>query len=68
MSGFPKHSIRKDSDRNVYRLFCEDGEEVAAYAVSVMGGTGGVFEIRTGKGWTREMADMAFRAYFGGQK
>lgn len=59
----PTHTIRRDGTTSVWMLFDEAGEKIAAYTTFSMGHGGGVFCIKTGKGWTREMADRAFRAY-----
>ena len=64
MSELPQHEIRRDGMSSVWQLFAA-GELVAAYTTQAMGALGGVFTLRTGRGWTREMADRAFRAYFG---
>lgn len=61
----PKHTIRRDGTTSVWLLFSESGEKVAAFTTSTMGSIGGVFTLGLGKGWTREMADRAFRAYLG---
>jgi hypothetical protein len=50
-------------------LFDEAGEKIAAYTTYSMGhGGGGVFTIKLGMRWTREMADKAFRAHLGERK
>lgn len=63
----PTHTIRRDGTTSVWMLFGETGEKVAAYTTFGMGHGGGVFTIKTGSGWTREMAEMAFRAHMGSQ-
>lgn len=61
----PKHTIKRDGLTSVWQLFNEADEQISAYTTYSMGHGGGVFCIKTGKGWTREMADRAFRAYLG---
>lgn len=64
----PKHTIRRDGLTSVWQLFNEADEQIAAYTTYSMGHGGGVFCIKTGQGWTREMADRAFRAHLGERK
>ncbi len=65
---FPKHTIRRDGTTSVWQLFSEADEQIAAYTTFSMGHGGGVFTIKIGMGWTREMADRAFRAHLGERK
>lgn len=64
----PNHTIKRDGQTNVWQLFDEAGEKIAAFTTFSMSPGGGVFTIKTGMGWTREMADKAFRAYLGERK
>lgn len=63
----PTHKVVRDGVTSVYMLYDAVGDKVAAFSTRSLAPMGGVFCLVTGKGWTREMADKAFRVYLGGK-
>lgn len=67
MQTFPEHTIERDAlEHSVWHLM-SGGEIVASFTTFCATARGGVFCIKTGKGWTLEMADRAFRVHMGEQ-
>lgn len=65
MTGLPPHDISRDGTATkVWHLRSAGGEHVASFTTACMGARGGVFVLKRDRGWTREMADGAFREHF----
>jgi len=64
----PEHQVVRDErGTKVWNLFVA-GQKIASFTTFSMGARGVVFCIKDGTGWTKEMADQAFRDHLGKER